>query len=560
MTKSQLSTFSALKETAFVFNEHSAQAKINLLKQCSLLLIPKSKQIEQYQSTLLFLMAYSENEIIYSLASAEMKRLSLFLKKMAKKDKPLLERTGLPYTQTQGAFSLTLVKWLLQNYTSQISLHSLEKTDTHPKEILKHALAEMEFDLAGNESLSPLLWLEKAFGTKDKHLLLKSLVQCIDAIKASPALKDQLFESLKLYVSISPKDTSLSKGFGNFPVQTPFYHHQNLLKRFDEQALIQKKLPAAKRLSAQEKTELIEKARIALLLLNRETDPITYCNTNGLQFYELEHGLSIALFSMLPERQLPIDSYIGFMMFKNGHPMAYGGAWLFAKRSLIGVNIFETFRGGESAFVFCQLLRTYRQLFDTLNFEVEPYQFGKNNPEGLKSGAFWFYYRFGFRPKDKDLHTLAETEFKKIQNIKGYRSSIETLKLFTHSNLLANFGEKKNSLDVACFSRYITQKINKQFGSDRNLAEKFCLSALKKDFGIDYTKANSAEKIGIVKLSFFVVLCIDTKKLNASITTKLKEMIFKKSLSEFTYILSTNAIPFEKIFFTDLLENLKLNK
>ena len=33
-------------------------------------------------------------------------------------------------------------------------------------------------------------------------------------------------------------------------------------------------------------------------------------------------------------------------------------------------------------------------------FVVEPSQFGGTNKEGLLSGAFWFYYRLGFRPID----------------------------------------------------------------------------------------------------------------------------------------------------------------
>ena len=90
----------------------------------------------------------------------------------------------------------------------------------------------------------------------------------------------------------------------------------NLLKKFDERELINKKLPAPKKLSEADKNTIIEKARIALFLLNRETEPVVYCNADGLLFYELEHGLSIALFSILPERRLPLESYIGFMMFK----------------------------------------------------------------------------------------------------------------------------------------------------------------------------------------------------------------------------------------------------
>ena len=64
------------------------------------------------------------------------------------------------------------------------------------------------------------------------------------------------------------------------------------------------------------------------------------------------------------------------------------------------MNIFEPYRGGESGFMMCQVLRVYRQRFGVRFFEVDATQFGLDNPDGIASGAFWFYYRHGFRPLD----------------------------------------------------------------------------------------------------------------------------------------------------------------
>lgn len=556
MKKVTIEAFIKLKNIVFSYEPKSAETKIDLLKQCTALDLKQIKIIKDYHGILIFIIAYPENNTLLSMAQNEMVRLASAIKKLPKKEKNRLERSGLPFTQNQGAYSLSLVKWLLTEFGEQITLYSLDETGIHPKEVLKHALPDMEFDLAANEYLSALKWLEKACGSSNKNVMLSRMVYYIEHLNCADLIKDQLFESLKAYIAITPNDKTFSKAFGAIKIPQNYYHTNGLLKRFNESELINKKLPSAKVLSEKEKTDIIQKARIALLLLNRETDPITYCSNQGLVYYELEHGLSIALFSMLPERRLPIDSYIGFMMFKNGHPMAYGGGWLFAKRSLIGVNIFESFRGGESAFVFCQLLRTYRQNFDATYFEVEPYQFGKNNPEGIKSGAFWFYYRFGFRPLDEDLRNLAEQEHQKIQSIKGYRSSVETLKLFTNSNLGVDFGVKNKPLDVSIISQYITDKINSAFAGDRKAAKKFCLNTLKTELGIDHTKVSNQEKIGIQKLSFFFGLCIDSKKLNTTSKTKLKNMLLEKSKSEFKYILDSNSISFEKIFHRDLLQRL----
>jgi hypothetical protein len=554
VSKQKNSPLTNLREIASVFNEGSAEIKKQCLNNCSKIKLSSKKIIEQFHDCLIFLLGYPENEELFMLAQKEMDRLCASVEKLPKQKKDELERTGIAYTQTQAANSYTLIKWLLKTYPNQVSLHSIDESGIHPKEVLRHSLNEMEFEFAFSEKLNSIKWLENGAGSKNKKDILIWLINCFEKIEASDLIKDQLFESLKIFISVIPTNKTLSKGFGNFSLHKNYYHTKGLLKRFDEKEIINKKLPAPKKISDTEKNIIIEKARIALFLLNRETEPIVYCNAEGLLYYELEHGLSIALFSILPGRRLPLESYIGFMMFKNGYPMAYGGGWLFGNRSLLGINIFESFRGGESAFVFSQLLRSYKQSFGANYFEVEPYQFGKNNPEGLKSGAFWFYYRFGFRPIDKDLNNLASKEAEKINNTKGYRTSIETLKRFTNSNLAVNFKHEQFPVNPSVISEYISDQIKLKFKGDRSAAEKWCLSQLKSDLGIEVNKVTKLEKIGINKLGLFIAFCVQTKKLSASEKNKIKEFVLEKGKSEFKYIEICNSINFKKLLVAELVK------
>lgn len=485
------------------------------------------KEIISGHQSLLFRLGYPQNETSFLEAKNEMSELCKSIKALPRHKKDTLIGSGISFTETQGSYSFFLIKWLLARFPDQVSLHSLDESGVHPREVFKLILPEMEFELTADERSKPLKWLEKASGSKNKATILKWIIRHIEKIPATELIRDQLFESLQLYTTIRPKEIDFSKSFGNTGLHKTFYHTDGILKKFDEHALINRKLPAPRNLSLKERSKIIETSRIALCLLNRETDPITYCNEEGILYYELEHGLSIALFSMLPAYRLPLESYIGFMMFKNGYPMAYGGGWLFGKRSLLGINIFESFRGGESAFVFAQLLRTYKNAFGANYFEVEPYQFGKDNPEGLHSGAFWFYYRFGFRPVDASLNDLATREFKKIQATKGYRTPIETLKLFTKSNVALNFSPGLKVQNPSEISKFITQQIIEKFNSDRIAAEKWCNAKLKKELGL-----SSPSK----KLKFFVAFCIRIEKLNKEGRNILKNFIQEKERSEFKYI------------------------
>lgn len=537
MQEASANPFLELKQVVFLFNEDSAKLKEQALLKCSGVKINGANTIKQYHDALLFLLAYPENKNLKSLAESEMKRLAERITKLPASQHEKLDLSGLAFTNTHGGFSISLIKWLLKEFPDQACIHSFDEEGIHPKEILKHALGEMEFEIASDEKLKSEAWVAKASGTKNKNKQLQWVINQFDKIEASDLIKDQLMESLKLYVTIEPKEEHFSRSFGKVNQKQNYFHDKGLLKKFDERELINRKLPQPKKLSQQQKHEIINSSRVALCLLNRETDPVTYCNEDGLLYYELEHGLSIALFSMLPERRLPLESYIGFMMFKNGYPMAYGGGWLFGKRSLLGINIFEAFRGGESAFVFAQLLRSYKNAFGADYFEVEPYQFGKDNPEGLQSGAFWFYYRFGFRPVDEQLNKLATEEAQKIQADKKYRSPISTLKLFTKSNVCVNFSNHPKPINPSDISKYISQQIVKQFNGDRTAAEKYCNSKMKKELGVSSKKLN-----------LFYGLCLKTEKLSAAEKTKLKKFILEKGESEFDYINLCNQIKFNYTF------------
>lgn len=527
--------FEQLKKVVTFFGENSAQQKLALLEQCAAKKLNSAKTIKLYHDSLLFTLAYPENESVRNLAAKEMERLSDLLGKSNDSLKNKLLLSGISNTQTDGAFSLSLAKWLLETYTTSVLLHSFDEAGTHPKDVLKYVFPDMEFEMLADEKLNAGKWVEQVSGTKNKHEQLLWLVKQVDSLNTNEFIKDQLFESLSVYITIKGSDKKFSRSFGNlFPANT-HYHTNGILKKFDEHALINKKLPSPKKLNATERKKIIDASRTALALLNRETDPVTYCNEDGLAYYELEHGLSIALFSMLPQRRLPLESYIGFMMFKNGYPMAYGGGWLFGHRSLLGINIFEAFRGGESAFVFAQLLRTYKNAFGAEYFEVEPYQFGKNNPEGLQSGAFWFYYRFGFRPLDEQLQQLAINEAQKINNDKTYRSSIDILKKFTAGNVFVNFSKHPAPVNPSLISKYITKKIAFDFKGDRKKAEHSAKSNVAKTLKLNnsFVKNNAA---GMKKLAVFFALCVNLEKLKAEQKQQVKKLIEQKSNSEFEYI------------------------
>ena len=64
----------------------------------------------------------------------------------------------------------------------------------------------------------------------------------------------------------------------------------------------------------------------------------------------------------------------------------------------VGFNTYYAFRDGETAWVYSKVLHFLHQLTGVTCFSVYPYQLGHENEEAIKSGAFWFYRKLGFRP------------------------------------------------------------------------------------------------------------------------------------------------------------------
>ncbi len=468
--RATLSNFLRLLKQHFNrFDSESVELKQNCLKVAKTKAFRPGKDLLIYHDYLLFILAHPSQETIAELAEKELARITAVLKKK-KLDKTKLENTGLPFTDIFTSFSHDSIIWMMnQGY----SVSGEPDSESGFTQALRLSLPSAERELAtygySYEDFLDALKLKK----KD---VLKFLILQLSSLNASPLLKDYLFELTETYVRVQHNSADFSRSYNRF-LKAPVFYHRELVKRFDHLALINNTLPDPTPLSEQEEEKLMAVIKNSMILTARETDPATYLQTDSLRYYELERGIAVAIYGMTGDRQLPFESYVGYTLFKNGFPAAYGGAWVFGKRSLFGMNIFEAFRGGESGYMMCQLLRVYRQVFRVGSIEVEPYQFGKDNPDGIRSGAFWFYYRYGFRPIDKQLSKLALTESKKIASQKGYQSSYKTLERFTDSFIALDF-ERVTQPKVTDVTTKITSHIAKTYKGNRLEAERVSLEKL----------------------------------------------------------------------------------
>ncbi|MEO6670367.1 MAG: hypothetical protein ABIN36_12875 [Ferruginibacter sp.] len=523
-----LTALNSLYGIANQYNEESTQAKATLLAALSIMQLPVAKYISKYHDHLLFLCAYPDNEKISRLAEKELKRITVHAKKNRHGKNSLPENEGLPYANILTRFSPDFLQWLLEHSDLEVEFDSFYDPVLPLNDILNITLPsllkpETTAGLTNEELLEQL-------GIKPAHYI-PFLVGQLDALKDMPLQRELFCERLSAYVKLVPKNEKFSRAYNRLDIKQLFYQ-QNLSKQFDVLQLINTTVPAYRVPAAKERQALCKVIRNSMALMVREIDPATFMQQDSIRLYDVDSGLVLAIYSMLPNHQLPLETYFGFTFFKNGIPVSYGGIWAFGKLARLGLNIFEPFRMGESGFILCQLIRVLKQEFGITYFELEPYQFGLDNPGGIKSGAFWFYYKFGFRPVDGELKKLATDEHLKIKSGKNYRSTEKTLIRFTQSNVALNLLPEPAPLDVLDINRKVLAVIKEDWQHNYRVAREKAVEIFCKKTNTNYNSLSRIEKNTAEELSLWVT-AMNIRNLRQ--LKLMKEMVFVKTKDDYAY-------------------------
>ncbi len=520
-------TVTALTKVLNLFDEDSILKKTALLTVLSAMPLPAGKQVLIYHDLLLFTCAYPGTQKLRKLAEKELKRIAAYGKQHTKTNKALIENEGLPFANTVTRFSPDFLSWLLLHNDLGVEFDSFYNPSLSLNDILNITLpAVLKAETTARLQNEDLLEVLNIKPSQYVPFLLGQLRELDDR----PLLKELFIERMDLYVKLVPKNRQFSRAFNRTTIKQVYYHH-DLLKKFNQEELFNEPLPAVRIPDAIERELLYKVIKNAMALTVREIDPATFLKVETMRLYNLERGLVLAVYSMIPQRQLPLETYFGFTFLKNGIPVSYGGVWTFGPMAKIGLNIFDPFRGGESGYLLCQLLRVFKQHFGVRYFEIEPSQFGLDNPDGIKSGAFWFYYKYGFKPVEPVLKALAENEHDKIKTRKKYRSTDKTLLQFTESNIGVSLGGKRplNVLDVAM---KILSVIRNSWQNNYGVAREQAISKFCTKVQIDSSTLTAAEKkvLEDIALWAFAMAVRKTKQLQL-----MKKMVFAKTADDYAY-------------------------
>lgn len=441
------------------------------------------KLLSRVHETLLFLRAYPDDARVHAAACAGLAGFSrLLTRDFARR----LEDTGVMGTRIDYPFDFPVARWIARRYPADVEIDWKAYDHEDRLQALIPHLAGPAEDLGiDDEDISTRAWMEKARG---KGTDFAWLVRRLEALSLPARLRDHLFDALEIPIRWRITDFAASRTGAALAGAPVFFHDEPLQRKAPEISSFVRRPPPRPpaRLAGREAARLVDLAQAALATREREMYPISHANPADVSVYTLERGVQVALLGTRPERRMLLEGLWGYLLLKNGLPVGYGCASALFGSAELAANVFETYRQGESALLFAQLLRVFRAHTGAETFTALPYQFGGDNEEALKSGAFWFYHKLGYRPFGEEVLKKIEDERKKIEKRRGYRSSPKILRGLTTENLYLSLGgENRNVLGNLPLPRLgfaITEAIARRYGADREgavrAARKFVAEAL----------------------------------------------------------------------------------
>ncbi|MEP7164286.1 MAG: hypothetical protein ABI741_06310 [Ferruginibacter sp.] len=512
--------------------------KLKLLTAISNEPVKGQKVLQPWYDTLLFLLAYPDNRPVYQHASRSLLKLQQYIQSNEHIQRGLYN-SGITNTRLCAAFSFEIVKWMRKKHPGDIRFSSFDTDDGHIQSILSVVMPKVESEIMQDANANWRSWLKESLQKGED--MLDQFIAIFDQGAIRPEVKDELWNALGLNVEIDfPAHDRLPAS-----LTAAHYYHRSLIKKdLTRQEDVR---PIRINLDEAGAEQIIDCSRMILIRHLREIDPVTFTGVRLVSYYHLQRGLSIALMGMVPDRRHPIDSYMGYVVFKNGLPVAYAGSWILFDSGRIGLNIFPSYRGGESQYIFDQVLKLHRKVYHLKRFSVDPYQVGKENSDGIRSGAFWVYYHVGFRPIGKEQKQLAETEAQKIKTIPGYRSPATVLKILAGSRMELILQKAAVRFDATDLSRAYAAILIDKYNNNRKTAQERCLKKLVKLLAI---KNYQGEQLQFI-LENWSVLLLSNETVSSRVSG-LKSLLKK--------LFALKAVGSEEAYIAELQKSAELRK
>ncbi len=403
-----------------------------------------AKTLEAFHDQLLFYKAYPVSDGVRRFCDKE---LAHFHERITADLADALIQSGIAGTKLYYAFDYANAKYMQKQLGgfADLDWEDYEAKDHDPLASMLWLLLEnAEADACDSETLTVREILQRAAGYRTVlSMLLNRFEQTFPEQVADTLYNDA---SLMLDMTLIPDGPSRTTTALPRPKDLWIWSPENakLKLNFAEEIARPLEIPAPA--TTKRGQELLNIVHGTLTVRSREYFGAAHGNPAEMYEIHLERGGTLLVWFMQPQWRLPQEAGWGFLMLKNGVPISYGGGGMHPARLEIALNLFDTFRGGEAAWIYASLVRAARAFCPAPWVIARKYQIGYENKEALASGAYWFYDKLGLRPTTPAGRKLAESERKKIARTKGYRSPITALKKLSDADIVLGVHDQDPAL------------------------------------------------------------------------------------------------------------------
>jgi hypothetical protein len=459
------------------FGATAATAKRSLLARLAAAELTRPRDVLRLHELLCFWRTYPDDRAV--LRSVERLLVAFSQRADLRRHAARLADTGIAGTEIRFRFFAPTAAWLARHWPDRLRVDwpALDPEALEPW--LPHFVHPAEIPALDEYDLPLSKWIARLKGPDESDAAF--LVKRIERLPMSVGARETLYDTIDpplvlLSGSGTPARTTERLGVRGVAIA---WQRRPLDRRRPTLAAIRRTRPRAVRDAGPREAEaLIDLARGAMVTRSRDLDAFSNGDPRDVRIVDCGEGLAFACIGTRPDRRLLLESVYGYLTLKNGVPIGYVlTAALFGSAEL-AYNVFDTYRDAEAGKVYGQVLGTARRLFGCDAFTIPPYQLGDGNDEALVSGAWWFYQKTGFVPRDRAASRLMRRELARLGRDPAHRSSLATLRRLARVPLHLSLGKPRDdvmgALPLANVGLHVTRLLSRRFGHDRETATRVC--------------------------------------------------------------------------------------
>jgi len=466
----------ALERIAREYGAGLAARKLALFARLERSSLARPGDVLRLHEALCFLRAYPDDRAV--LAGVE-RMLAAFARRAdLSKHARALADSGIAGTTIRFRFFSPTAQWLAQRWPGQLhvdwsefendgDLGDLLPLLAHPSE--QPGLDEFEFEVRD--------WVARLKGPRETDAAF--LLRRFAALRMDDFAREAIYDKLDPPLVLEPGPGTPARTHARVEGRAPVFQTRPLARtRPAVRDELARPPLAVREASEHEGQALIDLALAAMVTRARDLDAFSWGDPRDVRVVDCGDGLEFAMIGMIPERRLLLESVYGFLTLKNGVPIGYVLTGALCGSCEVAYNVFETYRGAEAATVYGRVLAMSAHLFGADCFMVPPYQLGHDNEEAIGSGAWWFYQKLGFRPRDRAVLALMRAEERRFHARSSARSTPATLRRLSAEPVFFHAGQERNDvlgiLSLPNVGLRVTDFLARRFGWDRERGEREC--------------------------------------------------------------------------------------